>query len=54
MNSIAAGLLAFLVLLLVNGFFVAAEFAVIAARRAQIEPRAKAGSRPAKITIKAM
>lgn len=54
MNSIAAGLLAFLVLLLVNGFFVAAEFAVISARRAQIEPRAKAGSRPAKITIKAM
>jgi len=54
MNSIATGLLAFLVLLLVNGFFVAAEFAVISARRAQIEPRAKAGSRPAKITIKAM
>jgi len=54
MNSIATGLLAFLVLLLVNGFFVAAEFAVISARRAQIEPRAEAGSRPAKITIKAM
>lgn len=54
MNSIASGLLAFLVLLLVNGFFVAAEFAVISARRAQIEPRAKSGSRPAKITIKAM
>ncbi len=54
MNSIEAGLLAFLVLLLVNGFFVAAEFAVISARRAQIEPRAKAGSRPAKLTIRAM
>jgi CBS domain containing-hemolysin-like protein len=53
-NSVASGLLAFLVLLLVNGFFVAAEFAVISARRAQIEPRAKAGSRPAKLTIKAM
>jgi CBS domain containing-hemolysin-like protein len=44
----------FFVLLLGNGFFVAAEFAVITARRAQIEPRAEAGSRPAKITIKAM
>jgi CBS domain containing-hemolysin-like protein len=44
----------FFVLLLGNGFFVAAEFAVITARRAQIEPRADAGSRPAKLTIKAM
>jgi CBS domain containing-hemolysin-like protein len=44
----------FFVLLLGNAFFVAAEFAVITARRAQIEPRAEAGSRPAKITIKAM
>lgn len=44
----------FLLLLLGNAFFVAAEFAVITARRAQIEPRAEAGSRPAKITIKAM
>lgn len=43
-----------LVLLLGNGFFVGAEFAVISARRAQIEPRAQAGSRPAQITIKAM
>ena len=44
----------FFVLLLCNAFFVGAEFAVITARRAQIEPRAEAGSRPAKITIKAM
>lgn len=44
----------FFVLLLGNAFFVAAEFAVITARRAQIEPRAEAGSRPAKLTIKAM
>jgi len=49
-----AGIGWFLLLLLGNGFFVAAEFAVITARRAQIEPRAEAGSRPAKITIKAM
>lgn len=54
MNSIASGLVAFVLLLLANGFFVAAEFAVISARRAQIEPRAKAGSTPAKLTIKAM
>jgi len=49
-----AGLLWLIVLLFGNGFFVAAEFAVISARRAQIEPRAEAGSRPAQITIKAM
>ncbi|MEY4741852.1 MAG: hypothetical protein RL672_602, partial [Actinomycetota bacterium] len=54
MDANVAGLLWFLVLLLGNGFFVAAEFAVISARRAQIEPRAEAGSRPAKLTIKAM
>lgn len=54
MNSDVAGLLWFVVLLLVNGFFVGAEFALISARRAQIEPRAEAGSRPAKITIQAM
>jgi CBS domain containing-hemolysin-like protein len=48
------GLLWFALMLVGNGFFVAAEFALISARRAQIEPRAEAGSRPAKITIKAM
>ena len=48
------GLLWLLLLVLGNGFFVAAEFAVISARRAQIEPRAEAGSRPAQLTIKAM
>lgn len=54
MNSDWAGLIWFLALILLNGFFVGAEFAVISARRAQIEPRAEAGSRPAKLTIKAM
>jgi len=49
-----AGIGWFFILLLGNAFFVAAEFAVITARRAQIEPRAEAGSTPARITIKAM
>ena len=54
MGNAGSGLLAFVGLLLANGFFVAAEFAVISARRAQLEPRADAGSRPAKITVRAM
>ncbi|WP_394769078.1 hemolysin family protein [Lacisediminihabitans sp.] len=41
-------------LLLVNAFFVGAEFAVISARRSQIEPRAEAGSRAAKSTLYAI
>ncbi len=42
------------VLLLGNAFFVAAEFAVVSARRSQIEPRAEAGSRAARTTLWAM
>lgn len=42
------------VLLLANAFFVGAEFAVISARRSQIEPKAEAGSRSAKTTLYAM
>lgn len=42
------------VLLLVNAFFVSAEFAIISARRSQIEPRAEAGSRAAKTALWAM
>jgi CBS domain containing-hemolysin-like protein len=42
------------VLLFVNGFFVGSEFAVISARRSQIEPRAEAGSRAAKTALWAM
>jgi CBS domain containing-hemolysin-like protein len=42
------------VLLLANAFFVGAEFAVISARRSQIEPRAEAGSRAAKTALWAM
>jgi CBS domain containing-hemolysin-like protein len=43
-----------LLLLLGNAFFVGAEFALVSARRTQIEPRADAGSAAAKITLRAM
>ena len=49
-----AGIAWLVVLLLVNAFFVGAEFAVISARRSQIEPRAEAGSRAAKTALWAM
>lgn len=42
------------VLLLLNAFFVGAEFAVISARRSAIEPAAHAGSKKAKVVISAM
>ena len=42
------------VLLAVNAFFVGAEFAVVAARRSQIEPKAQAGSWAAGVALKAM
>lgn len=42
------------VLLAGNAFFVGAEFAVISAKRSQIEPRAEAGSRAAKTALWAM
>jgi CBS domain containing-hemolysin-like protein len=48
------GLLVALALLLGNAFFVGAEFAVMTARRSQIEPLAQAGSRRARTTIGAM
>jgi CBS domain containing-hemolysin-like protein len=43
-----------LLLVLGNAFFVGAEFALISARRTQIEPRAEAGSRMARTTLRAM
>ncbi len=48
------GIVWLFILLLVNGFFVGASFAVISARRSQIEPRAEAGSRSAKTALWAM
>jgi len=43
-----------LLLLLLNAFFVGAEFALISARRSTIEPRAQEGSRRAKTALRAM
>ena len=52
--SDTAGLLLALALLAGNAFFVGAEFALISARRTQIEPRAVAGSTRARSTLRAM
>jgi CBS domain containing-hemolysin-like protein len=49
-----SALLLALGLLAANAFFVGAEFALISARRTQIEPRAVAGSRMARTTLRAM
>ena len=49
-----AGLIWLVVLLAVNAFFVAAEFAVISARRSQIEPLAHKGKASAKTALYAM
>ncbi|MDQ3629630.1 MAG: hemolysin family protein [Actinomycetota bacterium] len=42
------------VLLALNALFVGSEFALISARRTQIEPRAAGGSRAARLTLRAM
>ncbi|WP_336658722.1 hemolysin family protein [Leucobacter sp. USHLN153] len=49
-----AGIVWLVVLLIANAFFVGAEFAVISARRSQIEPRAEAGSKSAQTALYAM
>lgn len=49
-----AGLIWLVILLLGNAFFVGAEFAVISAKRSQIEPLAERGSRSAKTALYAM
>lgn len=48
------GIVWLVLLLLANAFFVGAEFAVISARRSQIEPLAEAGSKRAKTALWAM
>lgn len=49
-----AGIAWLFVLLVANAFFVGAEFAVISARRSQIEPLAEKGSRSARTALYAM
>jgi CBS domain containing-hemolysin-like protein len=49
-----SGVLLAVVLLALNAFFVGAEFALLSARRSQIEPRAKEGSRSARTALRAM
>ncbi|MFJ6215554.1 hemolysin family protein [Streptomyces sp. NPDC092296] len=50
----ALQILASVLLLLGNGFFVGAEFAVISVRRSQIEPLAEAGNRRARTVLHAL
>ncbi|MHA7189291.1 hemolysin family protein [Arthrobacter sp. MDT2-16] len=54
MSEYLPGIIWLFVLLAANAFFVGAEFAVISARRSQIEPKADAGSKAAKTTLWAM
>src|SRR5687768_18608279 len=49
---IALKLFAVLVLVLLNGFFVAAEFALVKIRDTQLDPLIRKGSRTAKVTRK--
>ncbi len=49
-----SGVLVAVVLLAFNAFFVGAEFALLSARRSQIEPRAQEGSRAARTALRAM
>ena len=44
----------FVVLLIGNAFFVASEFAIMSARRSQIEPLAEAGNKRAQTALRAM
>ena len=52
--STPVALILTVVLLLLNAFFVATEFALVSARRSQIEPQAQSGSRLARSTLSAM
>lgn len=54
MSSDLMGLVWLVVLLIGNAFFVAGEFAVMGARRSQIEPKAEASSKRAKTALFAM
>ena len=49
-----AGIALTVVLLLLNALFVGSEFALVSARRDRLEPSAAAGSRPARLALRAM
>src|ERR1700704_1925532 len=53
-SSVAWRLVALLVLLAINAFFVAAEFALVAARRTRIESMIQGGDRKAKVVLRAL
>lgn len=48
------GIVLTVALLALNALFVASEFALISARRTQLEPRIQAGSRPARMAMRAI
>lgn len=50
--SVSSELLVILALILLNGFFAAAEIAILTARRSRLEPRAAAGDRAARRALK--
>jgi magnesium and cobalt exporter, CNNM family len=52
--SIGLGLLAVVVLVLANAFFVAAEFALVGARRTRLDEMARAGDRKARLARRAV
>jgi CBS domain containing-hemolysin-like protein len=52
--STSTALLVAVLLLVGNAYFVASEFALVSARRTRVEPRAAAGSRMARTTLRAM
>lgn len=54
MSSDTGLLLASIALILLNAFFVAAEYALVSARRSRLEPEAKKGNRAAQAVLAAM
>ena len=52
--STQTALLVAVLLLIGNAYFVASEFALVSARRTRVEPKAAAGSRMARTTLRAM
>ena len=53
-HSATLGVAAIAVIVVANGFFVAAEFALVAARRTRLEERAQEGDARAKLALRAI